>query len=86
MLENQKTEAQQALDELFAESEIPFKLSAQTIEAIGSHEYIVRFHDSRLRSLDISCPQGQPFKDVFRAALLERVKRLSGPLHMKATT
>jgi hypothetical protein len=83
MLEEQKAEAQQTLDELFSESLIPFKLSAQIVESIGSEEYIVRFHDSRLRSLDITCRQDQRFKDVFRAALLHRVKRLSGPLHRK---
>jgi hypothetical protein len=76
--EVQKTEAQQTLDELFAEGLLPFELSAQKIEAIGCEEYIVRFRDRRLRSVDISCRQGECFKDVFRVALLGRVKRLSG--------
>jgi hypothetical protein len=85
MLEKEQAEAQQALDELFSEHLIPFNLSAQVIESIGGDEYIVRFHDSRLHSVDVSCPQGQSFKEAFRAAVLERVKRLSGPLHAKTT-
>ena len=84
MLEEQQAEAQQALDELFIEHLIPFKLSAHKLESIGSEEYIVRFHDSRLRSVDISWLQGQCFKDVFRTAVLERVNRLSGPCKEKA--
>ena len=79
MLDKEQAEAQQALDELFGEHLLPFELSAHLVESIGSTEYIVRFYDSRLRSLDVSCLQGQSFKDTFRAAVLERVKRLSGP-------
>ncbi|HXM35123.1 MAG TPA: hypothetical protein VN920_08050 [Pyrinomonadaceae bacterium] len=84
MLEDQRAEAQQALDELFSEHLLPFELSARKVESIGVEEYIVYFHDSRLRSVDISWCQGECFKDVFRAAVLERVKRLSGPLQRKA--
>jgi hypothetical protein len=83
MLEEQKAEAQHALDELFSEHLLPFELSAEKVESIGREEYIVRFHDNRLSSLDISCPQSQSFKEIFRAAVLERVKRLSGPLSKK---
>ena len=79
--ESMKLRAQAALDELFAEHLIPFELSAQRVDRIGSEEYIIRFYDSRLRSIDISWVQGQSFSDVFRASVLDRVKRLSGPLH-----
>lgn len=79
MLEEQRVEAQQTLDELFSEGLLPFALSAHKLESIGNEEYIVRFHDSRLASVDVSWPRAQSFKDVFRAALLERVGRLSGP-------
>jgi hypothetical protein len=75
-IETMKLGAQQTLDELFAASLIPFKLSARVVESIGMEEYIVRFHDSRLYSLDVSCQRNQPFKAVFRAALLDRVARL----------
>ena len=85
MLEDQKVEAQQALDELFSQDLLPFKLVAHTLETVGSEEYIVRFRDSRLPSVDISWLQGKSFKDVFRATILDRVARLSGPLHAKKT-
>jgi len=71
-----KLGAQQALDELFAESRIPFRLSARIVESIGMEEYIVRFHDSRLHSVDVSWQRNQTFKTVFRAAILDRVARL----------
>jgi len=60
MVEEQKAEAQQALEWLFSEHLLPFELSAHRVEPIGSEEYIVRFHDSRLRSVDISWHQGLP--------------------------
>jgi len=85
MLKNaQQVEAQQVLNELFREHLLPFELSAAKVDPLSHDEYIVRFHDSRLRSVDISWCQGECFKDVFRAAVLERVKRLSGPLQRKA--
>jgi hypothetical protein len=76
MLDDKKGEAQQALDELFSEHLLPFKLSARRVESIGLEEYIVRFHGSRLRSIDVSWVQGEVFKDVFRAAVLQRLGRL----------
>jgi len=69
--------AQQVLDELFAEGLLPFRLSAYEVSYIGAEEYIVRFYDSRLNSVDVSCHQGDQFKDVFRVAILERVHRMS---------
>ena len=75
-IETMKLGAQQTLDELFAESLIPFKLSARVVESIGEEEYIVRFHDSRLYSVDVSWQRNQSFSTVFRAAILDRVARL----------
>jgi hypothetical protein len=75
-LEGMKLGAQKTLDELFAESLIPFTLTARVVESIGMEEYIVRFHDSRLRSLDVSWQRGQKFNAVFRTAILDRVGRL----------
>lgn len=83
MLDEQKVEAQQALDELFNEHLLPFELSAHKLESIGSEEYIVRFRDRRLPSVDLSWHKGQCFKDVFRTAVLERVHRLGEPWHEK---
>jgi hypothetical protein len=78
-IETMKLGAQQILDELFAASLIPFKLSARVVESIGMEEYIVRFHDSRLYSIDVSWHHDQPFKSVFRVAILDRVARLTTP-------
>ena len=71
-----KLEAQQTLDELFREGLLPFRLSAHTVESLGMEEYIVRFYDSRLNSLDLSVRRDQIFREVFRAAILNRVARL----------
>lgn len=43
-------------------------------------EYIVRFFDSRLRSVDVSWKTPDSFKNGVRVAILARVARLSGPL------
>jgi hypothetical protein len=72
-----KLGAQQTLDELFVEGLIPFKLSARLVESIGMEEYIVRFYDSRLYSVDVSWRQGEEFRAVFRAAMLGRFARLT---------
>ena len=81
-----KAEAQDVLDELLAESLIPFKLQAREVHPIGADELIIRFHDSRLRSIDISCKKGESFKAVFRVAMLERVARLGGPFNKPRLT
>jgi hypothetical protein len=79
MMEKTKTmrvEAQQTLVELYVAGLLPFKLVAHVVESLGMEEYIVRFNDSRLFSLDLSLPSNQDFKTVFRAAVLSRVARL----------
>jgi hypothetical protein len=79
-IEDMTLEAEQALEGLLSERLIPFKLSARVVESMGHGEYIVRFHDSRLRSVDVSWRAGQSFKTLVRAAVLDRVSRMSGPL------
>ena len=61
MLDQQKAEAQQVLDDLFTEHVLHFKLSAYAIDPIGGEEYIVRFNDSRLPAIDISWAMGESF-------------------------
>jgi hypothetical protein len=73
-----KTEAQSVLDDLWATQLIPFELTAHKVESLGADEYIIRFHDSRLRSVDVSWKNQDSFKDVVRAAVLNRVARMSG--------
>ena len=80
-IKTMKSEAQEALDDLFAKGQIPFELSARAVESIGMEEYIIRFYDSRLFSIDVSYPRGETFKTVFTTAILDRVARLrSAPL------
>ena len=78
-IEAMKMGAQQTLDELFAERLIPFALSARVVDSLGLEEYIVRFHDARLHSIDVSCPEGQSFKEMVRVAILDRVSRMGYP-------
>jgi len=82
--EPQKVDAQHALDELFDEHLIPFKLSARVVEAIGLQEYMIRFYDSRVNSVIVSWYEGLSFKDVCRIAVLERMKEFSRPLSRQA--
>jgi hypothetical protein len=78
-----KLEAQQALNELWKEQLVPFKLTIGKIVAEDSSEYTLHFFDSRLRSVIVPWQEGQSFKDQVRAAVKERVARLSGPLGKK---
>jgi hypothetical protein len=79
-----RPQAQSVLDNLFKDQVLPFELTATKVECIGANEYIVRFFDSRLRSVDVSWKKDQSFEEVFQAAMLDRVRRLSGPLTGRA--
>jgi hypothetical protein len=79
-----RPQAQAVLDNLFKDQVLPFELTAKKVECIGSNEYIVRFFDSRLRSVDVSWKKDQSFEEVFQAAMVDRVRRLSGPLRGRA--
>ena len=76
-----RLEAQAALDELMKEGRLPFTLEARKIDADGSSRYTIRFHDSRLHSITVAWEAGQSFKDIVRAAVLDRVSRFTGPLN-----
>jgi len=73
-------EAQDAIDQLFSEGQLPFKLIARKVEPIGLQEYVIRFHDSRLRSVIVAWYEGLDFKDACRVAVLQRAKELQRPL------
>jgi len=80
-----RLEAQQTLEELYVDGLLPFRLSAHMVESLGMEEYIVRFYDSRLNSLDLSVRRDQIFRGVFRAAILNRVARLGTHFQMART-
>jgi hypothetical protein len=75
-----RPQAQAVLDNLFKNDVLPFELTATNVECIGPNEYIVRFYNTRLRSVDVSWKNDQSFEEVFQAALVDRVSRLSGSL------
>jgi hypothetical protein len=79
-----RPQAQSVLDNLFKDEVLPFELTASKVECIGANEYIVRFFDSRLRSVDVSWKKDQSFEEAFQAAMIDRLKRLSGPLTGRA--
>lgn len=78
-----KVEAQQVLDELWSEKLIPFALNVGKIteEPDG---YIIHFYDARMRGAPVPLVEGQSFRDSLRAAVLARVKEISGPLAVNA--
>jgi hypothetical protein len=78
-LEKLRSEAQLALDDLWAKDLIPFELEARKIDSLGCDEYIIRFDDSRMRSVDVSWKDGESFADLVRTAVLACVARLDGP-------
>lgn len=81
---NHKAEAQQAIDELFSEHLIPFKLKAGRVAAEDSAQYTVWFFDSRLHSVTVPWKAGQSFRGKVRAALLDRVSRFSNARRVAA--
>jgi hypothetical protein len=70
-----KLEAQAALDELRNKGLLPFALEARMLVSEGS-QHTIRFYDSRLHSITVSYEEGQSFKEIVRAAVLDRVSEL----------
>ena len=77
-----EAEAQQVLDELLAEALLPFPLNVGKITKASS-EYTIHFYDSRIHSARVPLTRGQSFRDLVRAAVLDRVEKMSGPLKDK---
>ncbi|HXM36476.1 MAG TPA: hypothetical protein VN920_14880 [Pyrinomonadaceae bacterium] len=84
MLEDQKAEAQQVLNELHEEGLTPFQLNVGSMLDQGSSKYSVHFHDSRIHSVEFCWQEGESFQQIFRTAVLERVDRMSGRLHKRS--
>jgi len=83
MLDDQKAEAQQALDELWSEKLIPFQLNVGKITK-DQDEYAIHFYDRRMRIAPVPVIDGHLFKEMVRAAVLDRVAKMSGPLRNSA--
>ena len=73
MLERQlKLEAQEALDELWQERRLPYKLTAHQVSRIEDVEeyYEIRFFDSRKQSIAVRWqPEREDFKSAVRSAI-----------------
>jgi hypothetical protein len=79
-IESIKLRVQATLDELLREHLIPFQLTAHGVTADGPGKYVVPFYDSRIHSFKFSWADGgDPFKEVVRAAVLDRVRDMDGP-------
>jgi hypothetical protein len=74
-----EVEAQRALDELWNEKLIPFKLNVGKISKL-SGEYIIHFYDSRIWTAHVPLNKGESWAGMVRSAVLARVAKLSGPL------
>ena len=79
-LETIRLKVQETLDELLIQRLIPFSLTAQRVKRDGPGEYEIPFYDSRLHSIRFCLRIGYSFKEVVRAAVLDGVRRMSGPL------
>jgi len=76
-LENMKLAIQETLDQLLMERLIPFKLTAHKVHAHGLDEFSVPFYDSRIHSVTFSLKVGKTFSEVVRAAVIDRVGRMT---------
>lgn len=70
---------QETLDELFSKGQLPFRLTAYDVKKLTFDEYTVPFYDSRIHSITFTLKTGASFKEVVRAAVLQRVARLEKP-------
>jgi hypothetical protein len=76
----EKSEVQQVLDELWNEKLIPFALILGKLTK-ETDEYILHFHDSRIRTARVPLIEGLSLREMVRAAVLNRVRKISGPLN-----
>ena len=79
LLDELTLQAQSVLDDLWTKKLIPFQLRAHRVESLRPEVYAIRFHDSRLHSVDVSWKKEESFKDKVRVAVLAKVGRLTGP-------
>jgi len=73
-----EAQAQQVLDELWAEQKTPFRLNVGKLTQ-GDNEYILHFHDSRIFTACIRLMEGKSFREMVRTSVLGRVAQISKP-------
>ena len=69
-----KEAAQRALDELWVEHRIPFRLIAHEVNEIGVNDFVIEFYDSRLLSVKVRVIDGRPFEECVRKAVLDELR------------
>jgi hypothetical protein len=70
-----KAAAQRALDELWAEHRILFRLTAHEVKQIGLNDFRVEFFDSRLLSVEVHLIPGRSFQERVREAVLKEFQQ-----------
>lgn len=75
MLDQHLIDIQRALDDLFANRLIPFRLVARKITEEYQGEVTVHFYDSRFRSVTVGALNGDSLAPQVRAAVLQRLAR-----------
>ena len=71
-----KLEAQKVLDAARKRHLFDVKLTAVRVEWGGPNKYVFYFRDDSLPPVTVSWVEGESFRDVFRAAILDRVSRM----------
>jgi hypothetical protein len=79
MWRNYQTDSQQALDDLFNERLIPFKLVAHAVAQESPGEFRICFYDSRLHSVVVSGEKNHSIKHQVRTAVLLRLSERPDP-------
>jgi hypothetical protein len=75
-----ESEVQRVLDELWNAKLIPFALNVGKLTQ--DHDgYTIYFHDSRIRTAEVPIVKGMSFRNMVRAAVQDRVAKMSGPLN-----
>ncbi len=74
MLTKYQADAQPALDTLYREHLIPFRLQAQKVTEESPGEFRIHFYDSRLHSVLIDVKKESSIGDQVRAAVLLRME------------
>ena len=72
-------QVQKVLNQILAEELIPFALNVGKITK-AEDAYTVHFYDSRIRTARVPLVKGQILAEAVRSAVLDRVRKMSGPL------
>ena len=69
-----KEAAQRALDDLWVEHRIPFKLIAHEVKEVDVNDFVIEFYDSRLLSVKVRLIPGRSFEECVSEAVLDELR------------